>query len=130
MHSFCSCQPVDSTCRFAVNSLLFSFQGIDPSVNKMQKEYLDQFCKDFEKKLKDMITESIAEHKVAETDNLLYTEVVQHTLFCKRRLRVVYGRRSTLKVNGYVAPLLLLTDAKLVAASLFISLQSDIVARA
>ena len=74
------------------------FQGIDPSVNKMHKEYLDQFCKDFENKLKDMITESIEEHKVAETDNLLYTEVVQHTLFCKRRLRVVYGRKSTLKV--------------------------------
>jgi len=64
----------------------------------MHKDYLDQFCKDFEKKLKDMITESIAEHKVAETDHSLYTEVVQHTLFCKRRLPVVYGRKSTLKV--------------------------------
>ena len=84
----------------------------------MHKEYLDQFCNDFEKKLKEMITESIAEHKVAETDNLLYTEVVQHTLFCKRRLRVVYGRKSTLKVCGYIAPLPLSTDTKLEAASL------------
>ena len=74
------------------------FQGIDPSVNEMHKEYLVQFCKDFENKLKDMITESIAEHKLAETDNLLYTEVVQHALFCKSRLRVVFGRKSTLKV--------------------------------
>ena len=82
----------------------------------MHKEYLDQFCNDFEKKLKEMITESIAEHKVA--DNLLYTEVVQHTLFCKRRLRVVYGRKSTLKVCGYIAPLPLSTDTKLEAASL------------
>lgn len=45
-----------------------------------------------------MIEESIVEHKVAETDNLLYTEVVQHTLFCKRRVQVVYGRKQTLKV--------------------------------
>ena len=95
------------------DSLLFLFQGIDPSVNEMHKEYLDQFCKDFENKLKDMITESIAEHKVAETDNLLYTEVVQHTLFCKRRLQVVYGRKSTLKVWWYIGPLLPPTDTKL-----------------
>ena len=77
---------------------MFLFQGIDPAVNTMHRNYLHQFCKDFESKLKDMIEESIAEHKVAETDNLLYTEVVQHTLFCKRKVQVVYGRKQTLKV--------------------------------
>ena len=65
----------------------------------MHKIYLDQFCKEFENKLKDMITEGIAENKVAETVSLLYSEVVQHTLFCKRKLQVVYGRKSTLKVK-------------------------------
>ena len=64
----------------------------------MHKKYIDQLCEDFESKMKDMITESIAEHKVAETDNLLYVEVVQHTLFCKKKIEVVYGRKSTLKV--------------------------------
>ena len=64
----------------------------------MHRNYLDQFCKDFENKIKEMIVESIAEQKVAETDNLLYTEVVQHALFCKRKVQVVYGRKSTVKV--------------------------------
>lgn len=95
---------MNSTCRFVVHCKVVLFQGIDPSVNEMHKEYLAQFCNDFEKKLKDMITESITEHKVAEIDKLLYTEVVQHTLFCKRRLCVVYGRKSTLKVCAYIAP--------------------------
>jgi len=45
-----------------------------------------------------MITESIAEHKTAETDNFLYAEVVQHTLFCKKKIEVVYGREPTLEV--------------------------------
>lgn len=71
----------------------------------MHKKYLDQFCGDFKNKMQDMIMASIAEHKVAETDNLLYIEVVQHTLFCKKKIQVVYGRKSTLKVKGYmIAP--------------------------
>lgn len=64
----------------------------------MHKHYLSQFCEEFGNKLKDMITDSIAEHKVAETDNVLYSEVVQHTLFCKKKIKVVYRRESTLKV--------------------------------
>ncbi|XP_022797421.1 NACHT domain- and WD repeat-containing protein 1-like isoform X3 [Stylophora pistillata] len=76
--------------------------GIDPSLDE-HKKYLDQFCKDFEDKIKDMISEGISEHKVAETDNLLYSEVVQHTLFCKRKLEVVYGRKSTVEeIEDYV----------------------------
>ena len=75
----------------------FLFSGIDPSVD-MHKNYLNQLCEDFENKLRDLITEGIAEHKVAETDNFLYVEVVQHTLFCKKKIEVVYGRESTLKV--------------------------------
>jgi len=47
-----------------------------------------------------MITESIAEHKTAETDNFLYAEVVQHTLFCKKKIEVVYGREPTLEVRS------------------------------
>ena len=73
------------------------FLGIDPSVGA-HKNYLDQLCEDFENKLKDMITKSIAEHKTAETDNFLYAEVVQHTLFCKKKIEVVYGREPTLEV--------------------------------
>ena len=73
------------------------FLGIDPSVGT-HKNYLDQLCEDFENKLKDMITESITEHKTAETDNVLYAEVVQHTLFCKKKIEVVYGREPTLEV--------------------------------
>ncbi|KAJ7389992.1 hypothetical protein OS493_028047 [Desmophyllum pertusum] len=77
-------------------------KGIDPSID-MHKKYLDQFCNDFKNKMQDMIMASIAEHKVAETDNLLYIEVVQHTLFCKKKIQVVYGRKSTLKdIEDYV----------------------------
>ena len=71
--------------------------GIDPTVD-MHKKYIDELCQDFESKMKNMITESIAEHKAAETENLLYVEVMQHTLFCKKKVEVVYGRKSTLKV--------------------------------
>ena len=46
-----------------------------------------------------MISAGISEHKEAEKDNLLYSEVVQHTLFCKRKLQVVYGRKSTVGVK-------------------------------
>ena len=46
-----------------------------------------------------MITESIADHKGAATDNFLYVEVVQHTLFCKKRVDLLFGRKQTLKVQ-------------------------------
>ena len=35
---------------------------------------------DFENKLKDMITESVTEHKTAETVNFLHVKVVEHKL--------------------------------------------------
>ena len=79
------------------NILLTLFLGIDPSLGT-HRNYLEQLCEDFENKLKDMITESITEHKTAETDNFLYSEVVQHTLFCKKKVEVVYGREPTLEV--------------------------------
>jgi len=71
--------------------------GIDPTVD-MHKKYIDRLCEDFENKMKEMISKSIEEHKVAETENVLYVEVVQHTMFCKKKVEVVYGRKSTLKV--------------------------------
>ena len=77
---------------------VFCLLGIDPTAD-IHKKYIDQFCEDFETKMKDMITESIAEHKAAETENLVYMEVIQHTLFCKKKVEVVYGRQSTLKVH-------------------------------
>ena len=73
--------------------------GIDPSFD-MHKKYLEQLCQDFESKVKDMITESIAEHKAAETENVVYVEVAQHMLFCKRKIAAVCRRESTLKVQS------------------------------
>ena len=49
------------------------FLGINPSYGMYKNE-------DFENKLKDMITESVTEHKTAETDNFLHVKVVEHTL--------------------------------------------------
>ena len=66
----------------------------------MHKKYLEQLCQDFESKVKDMITESIAEHKAAETENVVYVEVAQHMLFCKRKIAAVCRRESTLKVQS------------------------------
>lgn len=77
-------------------------KGIDPSVEG-HKSYIDQLCRDFENKMKEMITASIAEHKGAETETFLYVEVVQHTLFCKKKAGFVYGRKSTLQdIEEYV----------------------------
>ena len=76
-----------------------SLLGIDPSFD-MHKKYLEQLCQDFESKVKNMITESIAEHKAAETENVVYVEVAQHMLFCKRKIAAVCRRESTLKVQS------------------------------
>ena len=80
-----------------------SLLGIDPSFD-MHKKYLEQLCQDFESKMKDMITESIAEHKAAETESVVYVEVAQHMLFCKRKIAAVCRRESTLKVQSEAWP--------------------------
>ena len=46
-----------------------------------------------------MISECIAEYKSAQINNSLYEEVVQHTLFCQKKVEVFHGRKETLKVT-------------------------------
>ena len=71
--------------------------GIDPRVQE-HKNYLDQFCSDFLQRLQGMIGDSIKEFKSAHINNPLYEEVVQHTLFCQKKVEAFHGRKRTLKV--------------------------------
>ena len=73
--------------------------GFDPDAVPEHKEYLETMCVDFEQKLKAMIQDGIAERKQQlDTGDSLYSEILQHTVFCQTKCRLFRGREDVLQV--------------------------------
>ncbi|XP_070204069.1 uncharacterized protein [Littorina saxatilis] len=78
-------------------------KGIDPENDPRHKDYINNFCNDFEQHLRSMTQEAITARDQDHRVNPLVEEVTQHTRFCQEKCRSFYGRQDALnRVSAYL----------------------------
>lgn len=73
-------------------------KGIDPVKDSKHRDYINNFCRDFEQQLQHWTQEAISARDQDTRVNPLVEEVTQHTRFCQEKCRSFYGRQDALKV--------------------------------
>ncbi|EDO37261.1 predicted protein, partial [Nematostella vectensis] len=82
-----------------VYKIKWTKKGIDPT-NDEHRQYLNTFCRDFQRVLETKITQSISENTSSEIESPIYEEVVQHMMFCQSKLDMFHGRQAVLNSIG------------------------------
>ncbi|XP_041349480.1 uncharacterized protein LOC121368798 [Gigantopelta aegis] len=79
-------------------SISWKPEAIDPIAYDEHKEYLGEFCFEFEEKVMKQFKEALKGSKVKELGDKLLEEIAQHTRLCQEKCRDFYGRAKELKV--------------------------------
>ena len=76
---------------------------MNPEDNEKHKQYINEFCDDFERELKSMMEAAMASrdarNHVTSHVTGLAEEVTQHARFCQEKCRGFYGREDALRVK-------------------------------
>ena len=76
--------------------------GINPC-NSQHKLYLDSFCSQVYKNIKEMIDSALQNRSKVYRDNGLYKEILQHASFCKSKCENFYGQQHNLsQIQNYI----------------------------
>lgn len=77
----------------------FTFhEGINPVKDLKHRDYISNFCDDFEQQLQHWMQEAITARDQDDRVNPLVEEVTQHARFCQEKCRNFYGRQDALMV--------------------------------
>ncbi|XP_054750626.2 NACHT domain- and WD repeat-containing protein 1-like isoform X1 [Lytechinus pictus] len=86
--------PSDSVMKY---NIPWTEKGLNPTDCKEHIEYLNDMCKVFEKRMKDMIEKSLQDRKMFTRDLLqinMYKELLHHSSFCKIKYSTFQGRED------------------------------------
>lgn len=78
-----------------------SYAGVNPK-NPDHEEYLSRLCVDFETSLKQQIHSGIAQRSEEVSRDPVYSEVIQHSQFCRAKARNFHGREYLVDVSYQV----------------------------
>lgn len=88
-------------CRIQKFEAVWQSSGLCPELNQDNEEYLTRFCDHFERDMKQVIGDALAEGRQTEQDKLL-KEVLHHANFCLAKCSTFCGREEALsKVQSF-----------------------------
>ena len=78
-------------------------KGVDPNLCFEHAQYIDKFCQDVSRMMKEGISRAAKKHST-ELYGPLFEEVAQHTLFCQQFCCNFHGRDETLdEIKNYIS---------------------------